>query len=50
MNHGETQDVFKEMIAFTTDVICEAILGQEQSSDAESIANSASVIFEKPSG
>jgi cytochrome P450 len=44
--HGQTLDVFKEMTAFTTDVICEVIFGQENSPDAKAIANSVSVIFE----
>lgn len=44
--HGETVDVFKEMIAFATDVICEVIFGQDQSLDAKTVANSVSLIFE----
>jgi cytochrome P450 len=44
--HGETLDVLKEMIAFTTDVICEVLFGQEQDSDVKAIANSVSGVFE----
>jgi cytochrome P450 len=44
--HGEKLDILKEMIGFTTDVICEVIFGQEQSADAKAIANSMSVVFE----
>jgi cytochrome P450 len=44
--HGQTLDALKEMTAFTSDVICEVIFGQEQSQDAKTIANSVSVVFE----
>src|SRR5260370_21266903 len=44
--HGERLDILKEMIGFTTDVICEVIFGQEQSADAKAVANSVSVVFE----
>ena len=40
--HGERLDILKEMIGFTTDVICEVIFGQEQSADAKAVANSSS--------
>jgi cytochrome P450 len=44
--HGDKLDVFKEMTAFTTDVICEVIFGQKQSRYPKDIANSVSVVFE----
>jgi len=44
--HGERLDILKEMIGFTTDVICEVLFGQEQSADAKAVANSVSVVFE----
>jgi cytochrome P450 len=44
--HGQKLHVFKEMAAFTTDVICQMILGQENGPDAQAIANSVSIIFE----
>lgn len=44
--HGEKLDIFKEMTAFTRDVICELIFGQGQSGYAADIANSVSAVFE----
>lgn len=44
--HGETMDVFKEMTAFTTEVISQVIFGQRQSCYSMDIANSVSVVFE----
>ena len=44
--HGDKLDIFKEMTAFTRDVICEVIFGQDQGRYAGDIANSVSVVFE----
>src|SRR5262245_24238126 len=41
--HGQTLAMFGQTSAFTRDVICEVIFGQEQGSDAKAIANAASV-------
>jgi cytochrome P450 len=43
---GSRLDILKEMLGFTTDVICEVVFGPEQDADAKAIANSISVIFE----
>jgi cytochrome P450 len=45
-SHGDKLDILNEMIGFTTDVICEVVFGKEQSTDAKSVANSVSVVFE----
>jgi cytochrome P450 len=44
--HGERLDTLKEMIGFTTDVICEVIFGQELSAYAKTAATSVSAVFE----
>jgi cytochrome P450 len=43
---GQTVDVLKEMSAYTSDVMCEVLFGQEQSPAAQAIANAVSAVFE----
>ncbi|WP_213806254.1 cytochrome P450 [Granulicella sp. dw_53] len=42
----ESFDVFKEMLGFATDVICEVTFGEDKGANAKVIANSVPIVYE----